>query len=118
MTDMLFAIDADRVPAGQARPARIGDAWYAVVNDNGTFHVTDIHCPHADGPLGRGEVRDGCLICPVHYWPWDLQTGLSDASLPHLRLNRYRCEVRDGKVHADVSQPLPPSDDPQASSGG
>ena len=108
MCSLQYAIDADQVPPGEARPAEIGDKWYAVCNDGGTFHVTDIHCPHEGGPLGRGEVDDGCLLCPVHHWPWDLKTGLTDPKTPNLRLNRYRCEVRDGRVYADVSRPLSP----------
>lgn len=107
MTDWRYAIDAAAVPTGQARPARIGEQWYAVCNDGGTFHVVDIACPHAGGPLGYGRVSDGCIVCPVHHWPWNLRTGLSDTNLPHLRLSRYRCEVREGKVYADVSSPIP-----------
>jgi nitrite reductase/ring-hydroxylating ferredoxin subunit len=109
MPDMIYVIDADQVPAGQARPARIGSLWYAVCNDNGTYRVTDIHCPHEGGPLGRGEVRDGCLICPVHHWPWNLDTGMTADNMPFLRLNVYPTEVREGKVYADVSAPLPPT---------
>jgi len=108
MSEFVYAIDTEDVPAGRSMPARIGDNWYAVCNDGGTFHVTDIECPHEGGPLGRGEVRDGCVICPVHHWPWDLGTGLSDTNLPHLRLKTYPCEVRDGKLYADVSAPIPP----------
>ena len=109
MPDFAYAIDADRVPPNEARPAQIGDRWYAVCNNKGTYYVTDIHCPHEGGPLGRGEVHDGCLVCPVHHWPWNLKTGLTDADMPYLRLKTYRCEVRDGKVYADVSAPMPPN---------
>jgi nitrite reductase/ring-hydroxylating ferredoxin subunit len=108
MSDLHYLIDADRVPVGEARPAKADGRWFAVCNDNGSFHVADVECPHEGGPMGRGDVKDGCLICPVHHWPWDLTTGMTDENLPHLRLARYRCEVRDGKVYADLSAPLPP----------
>lgn len=108
MPGLVELLDVNAVPQGEARPAQVDGKWYAVSNDGGTFHVTDIHCPHEHGPLGRAEVRDGCLICPVHHWPWNLKTGLTADNMPCLRLNRYPCEVRDGKVWADVSTPLPP----------
>ena len=108
MPDLTFVIDADAVPEGRAVPAQVGDKWYAVCNDGGTFHVTAFECPHEHGPLGQGEVQDGCLICPVHGWPWDLATGLTDPAMPWLRLPRYRCELRDGKVYADLSQAIMP----------
>ena len=107
MPEFVYAIDVRDVPAGRAVPVMINDRWYAVCNDNGTFHVTAFNCPHENGPLGRGYVRDGRVFCPVHHWPWDLKTGLTDPNMPHLRLRIYACQVRDGQVYADVSQPIP-----------
>lgn len=107
MPDFRYAVDADQVPAGKAASVEIDDRWYAICNDGGSFYACDFHCPHEDGPLGEGEVHDGCIVCPVHHWPWDLKTGLSDPNLPHLYLKRYRCELRDGQVHVDVSTPIP-----------
>ena len=108
MPDFVYVIAARDVPAGQARPAQVGDEWYAVCNDRGTFYVTAFDCPHEHGPLGQGEVHDGCLVCPVHHWPWDLRTGLTDPNMPYVRLARYACEVRDGQVYADVSRAILP----------
>lgn len=107
MSAFVYAIDAKDVPSGRAVPVMIDDRWYAVCNDNGRFHVTAFNCPHENGPLGKGYVRDGKLICPVHHWPWDLKTGLTDPRQPHLRLRIYACEVRNGRVYADVSSPIP-----------
>ncbi len=110
MPEFVYAIDTKDVPLGRAVPVMIGDRWYAVCNDSGTFHVTAFNCPHENGPLGKGHVHDGKLYCPVHHWPWDLRTGLTDPKLPQLRLRIYACEVRDGQVFADVSQPMPPGE--------
>jgi len=107
MTDFVYVIDAKGVPTGESVPVQIGNRWFAVCQDKGEFYVTDILCPHAGGPLGCAEVHDGKLVCPVHYWPWNLETGLSDRRGPHLRLHRYQCVVQDGKVYADVSVPIP-----------
>lgn len=107
MPDYVFVIDARDVPPGRAVPAMVNDRWFAVCNDNGIFHVTAFNCPHENGPLGKGYVRDGALICPVHHWPWDLKTGLTDPRMPHLRLKIYPCELRDGRVYADITHPIP-----------
>lgn len=32
-------------------------------------------CPHQDALLGEGEVREGALVCRVHEWRFDAQTG-------------------------------------------
>lgn len=34
-------------------------------------------CPHMGGPLGDGEIEsDGCVVCPLHGWTFDIMTGL------------------------------------------
>ncbi len=108
MSDFVYAVDTRDVPPGRAVPVLINDRWFAVCNDNGTFHVTAFHCPHESGPLGKGVVCDGAIVCPVHHWPWDLKTGLTDPKMPYLRLPIYPCEIREGKVYADVTHPIPP----------
>jgi nitrite reductase/ring-hydroxylating ferredoxin subunit len=44
---------------------------------DGVFAVADV-CPHLDLPLaafGPVEVRGERLICPWHYWEFDVRTG-------------------------------------------
>lgn len=102
-----LAIAADRVPPGQARPVQVAGEWLAICNDGGTFHAIDNACPHAGGPLGNGDVHDGCIVCPIHGWPFELATGLTDPNMPWVRVKRYPCEVRDGQVYIRLT-PLPP----------
>jgi nitrite reductase/ring-hydroxylating ferredoxin subunit len=108
MGELTFLIESNRVSAGKAAKVEIDGQPYVVCNDGGTFYVADYFCPHADGPLGYGDVADGCIVCPVHRWPFDLKTGLTDPSIPSMRLKLYRTELRDGRVYADLSAPLPP----------
>ncbi|NLX20250.1 MAG: Rieske (2Fe-2S) protein [Phycisphaerae bacterium] len=110
MPQWTYICDAADLPPGAVLRVRIADGWYAACNRGGTFHVVDNRCPHADGSLARGRVEGNCLICPVHGWPWDLRTGLTDPSLPHMRLRFFRCEARDGRLYADVTQPILPED--------
>jgi nitrite reductase/ring-hydroxylating ferredoxin subunit len=104
----IYAIDADAVKPGRAAPVQIGDRWFVVCNDRGQFYAGDNLCPHAGGSLGKGDVHDGCIVCPVHHWPWDLKTGLSDPNMPFMRMKRYHCEVREEKVYVNVSAPIQP----------
>lgn len=112
MSDFRYALDADTLKPGRVTRVQIGEHWYAVANDRGRFHATENQCPHAGGSMGQGDVEDGCLVCPIHAWPFDLETGLTDANMPWMRLKIYRCEVREGKVYVDVSAPLPPPPPP------
>lgn len=100
-------IRADEVPAGKAVRVQALGNCYVVCNDNGSFHVADCVCPHAGGPLGGADVRDGMIVCPIHHWPWDLKTGLTNANYPDMQLKIYTCELRNGTVFAAISPPSP-----------
>jgi nitrite reductase/ring-hydroxylating ferredoxin subunit len=106
--DWVYAVDAGDVPAGRAVRICVRGTWLAICNDGGRFVAVDDTCPHEGGPLGRGHLAGGCIVCPVHHWAFDLKTGLSDPDLPMARLKFYPCRVRAGKVYVDPRHPLPP----------
>ena len=37
-----------------------------LVNDGGRLHALEDRCTHRGGALHDGELRDGCLVCPLH----------------------------------------------------
>lgn len=43
--------------------------------DDGALVAVDAWCPHLDGPLWEGSVRDGEIGCPWHAWRYSLHTG-------------------------------------------
>jgi nitrite reductase/ring-hydroxylating ferredoxin subunit len=110
MSEYTPLIAVDNVAAGKSVMVPVGNRYFIVSKDGDCYHVTDCVCPHAGGPLGGADIRDGCIICPVHHWPWDLKTGLTDPRFPEMRLRVYPCEVRGGIVHADISAEPPPGE--------
>ncbi len=68
-----------------------------------TVHVIDNSCPHASGNLSGGEMNDGIVSCPWHFWEFDLTTGICVDS-PQACVGRYEAEIRDGWVMADLNR--------------
>jgi nitrite reductase/ring-hydroxylating ferredoxin subunit len=102
-----------RVPLG-ARDGR--ERWtveqdgrsYLVLDLGDRVVVTDALCPHKQNPLADGLVRDGCLICPGHWYAFDLDTGACrNANEGGLPLHPV-VEV-DGTLVADVTVEPQPS---------
>lgn len=62
-------------------------------------------CIHKQRRLAQGVVLDGRIVCPGHQWAYDLTTGWCRERDRHQPT--YRAEVVDGRVHVDVSAPLP-----------
>lgn len=63
-------------------------------------------CPHRDIALSGGIVTDGTLICPGHFWRFDLRTG-HRTDRPSQRITLYPTRVTDGWVEALVPPAAP-----------
>ena len=42
---------------------------------NGRVYATDAECPHKGGPLADGLLGGSTVICPLHGWKFNLETG-------------------------------------------
>lgn len=62
-------------------------------------------CIHKQRNLSEGVVLNGRLVCPGHQWSFDLATGHCAARDRYQPA--YRAQVVDGRVHVDVSAPIP-----------
>ena len=69
----------------------------AVFNDDGDFCALSNICAHAMGSLGRGRVRNGVVVCPVHGYAYDAKTGACQTDA-RLRVKAYEVMVEDGEV--------------------
>jgi nitrite reductase/ring-hydroxylating ferredoxin subunit len=101
-------VPVTRVPLGEPDGR---DRWtvthegrhYLVLAVDGELVVTDLLCPHKQTPLVDGLLRDGCLVCPGHWYTFDLATGqCRNANETSLRLHPV-VEV-DGVRFAEVTQ--------------
>jgi nitrite reductase/ring-hydroxylating ferredoxin subunit/DMSO/TMAO reductase YedYZ heme-binding membrane subunit len=85
-------------PAGAERIAvfRHGDQVAAVSNV----------CRHQGGPLGEGQVVDGCITCPWHGYQYRMEDGCSPPPFTD-RISTYRTRIVQNVVWVHAV-PLPP----------
>ena len=64
------------IPEGEGRTFVIGGERVAVfrMRDGRVFAVQG-ECPHRGGPLADGLTGGSTLVCPLHAWKFDLETG-------------------------------------------
>ncbi len=61
---------------GRGRMVEIDGKCLAIFRlATGGVFALDNACPHREGPLACGDLRDTTIYCPVHAWPVDLTTG-------------------------------------------
>jgi nitrite reductase (NADH) small subunit len=76
--------------------ARIGSEIFALQDS----------CPHKGGALSEGRVHGGRgeLICPLHFFRFDVRTGASVTN-PELVCPTYPVTISEGDVYVDVARP-------------
>ena len=74
-----------------------------LVNVDGQFYALDNRCPHQGGPLGRGTVEDGSIVCPWHGWRWDRRSGRAIWPQVDWRALSSPVVVDDGQVLVRVA---------------
>ncbi|CEK18127.1 Rieske (2Fe-2S) protein [Chthonomonas calidirosea] len=75
----------------------------AIFKVNETFYCLNNTCPHLGGPLGEGWVEGNVVICPLHYWEFDIRTGESPDD-PTLCVTTYPCKVEAGYVYIGLEE--------------
>lgn len=46
-----------------------------LVKHKGKVHVLENNCPHAGGILSGGWCKHGNIVCPIHRYEYNLETG-------------------------------------------
>lgn len=87
---------------------KLGDDTLILVRDGSAVRAFEGKCPHAGGPLAKGAICNGKIICPWHKGAFAIGDG---ALLEPPALNglaSYRTEIRDGAVFVDPAKQPPP----------
>lgn len=93
---------AENIPHLEGRPVQIGGQEVAIFNLHGRFVTIGNKCPHKGGPLCDGIVSGTTVVCPLHGWRFDLDTGLAvRASLPAC-VRTFPTRVEDGLILVDI----------------
>lgn len=89
---------SDELVEGRAKRIEAYGRTVAVFRHEGRLYALDDACPHRGGPLGRGEIEGGAVLCPLHGWPFELETGALRTD-PGVCVQTFEVEERGGVVH-------------------
>jgi nitrite reductase (NADH) small subunit len=92
------------IPLREGRSVRINNREIAVFNLGDRFLAIDNACPHKGGPLAEGIVSGTTVVCPLHAWKVDLNTGTvisQGGGTPCVRT--YPTRVQDGIIDVELA---------------
>jgi nitrite reductase/ring-hydroxylating ferredoxin subunit len=96
----------DEVPADSALCKRLpGGLQVAVARlaggDSG-YVAFENRCPHAQGPIGEGKLSGGAIVCPWHFFRFDLATGKPPGMDSIMQLRRFPISIGGGEIRIEV----------------
>ena len=95
--------EADQIKIGRAKivtPAS-GEKIAVFRHQDGFNAVTNL-CAHQGGPLGEGQIIDGCITCPWHGWQYKPGDGQSPPPFEE-KIRTYTLKIEDGKLFVNVT---------------
>jgi nitrite reductase (NADH) small subunit len=90
----------DNLPPREGRALSIGDREIALFNLGDRVLATDNRCPHKGGPLCDGIVTGSAVVCPLHAWKVNLESGVVERPRAGTErcIGTYPARVEDGVV--------------------
>lgn len=99
MSDFRTVADSADVAPGKMTVVEMDGDEVAIANVGGEFFAFSNTCPHADGPLGEGELKGEVVTCPWHFTPFNVRTGeAQEGGVTDDPVPVYKARVEDGKV--------------------
>lgn len=106
---------ATNIPVREGRAVNVLDREIAIFNLGDRFAAIDAACPHRGGPLCDGIVTGNrapsldcgpvvghAVVCPLHGWKIDLQSGEVLKPEVSVRVDTYDVRVSEGVVEVAI----------------
>lgn len=96
----LRVTSCDNIPVREGRAVMLAGREIAIFNLGDRYLATDNRCPHRGGPLCDGIVTGSSVVCPLHAWKVDLETGVVErpAGTGEPGIATYPTRVEDGVI--------------------
>lgn len=83
---------------------KIDGTSIALFAKDGGYRAIENMCPHAGAPLCDGSMLDGKVVCFLHCWQFDLDTGACDVG-PEWNVRAFAVREQDGRLSVEWPEP-------------
>ncbi len=101
MSDYITVTKTSKIREGRGKTFNVSGRRIAIFKEQGAFCAVDNTCPHALGSLGKGRIRNGIAVCPVHGYAYDTKTGDCQTD-SRLRIRTYPVIVENEDIKVRV----------------
>ncbi|MGH9868282.1 MAG: Rieske (2Fe-2S) protein [Candidatus Polarisedimenticolia bacterium] len=101
MSGFVKVARVEEVPEGKGKAVEVAGRPVALFNVGGTIHAVDGLCPHQGGPLADGLLEGDVVMCPWHFWQFDVVKGHAP-DLPEATIQKFAVKVDGGDILVEV----------------
>ena len=84
------------------KKVKAGNKSICLVGYEGKLFAVGATCPHAGGDLSRGWCKDAKLVCPIHRFSYDLNTGKGSEGQNDY-IDAYPVEIRKDGIYIGIT---------------
>ena len=85
------------------RLSGVGEIAVTRLSDGSGYVAFEPRCPHARGPLAEARRHGDVIVCPWHFFRFDLKTGKPPGMNSILALHRYPVTVKDNEIFIETA---------------
>lgn len=93
--------DKGSIQSGKGVEIDLDGKKIAVFNKDG-FYALDALCAHQDQSIACGNIEDGIVECPHHFWHYNLKSGKLLDYLKDVKLQTYPIEEKSDGIYIDI----------------
>jgi nitrite reductase/ring-hydroxylating ferredoxin subunit len=95
------ALAAAELAPGAHSKVLLGGQPILLANQDGQFYAIRDTCVHRGGSLAAGVLEGQTIVCPLHYWGFDVKSGVCN-QVPSMALKTFATKVENGEVYVEV----------------
>ena len=88
------------IPDNKAKTIFVGESKIAVFRYDNKLSAVSNYCRHQGGPLGEGEIVDGCITCPWHGYQYYPHNGCSPPPFTE-KLETFELKLELGTIYVN-----------------
>ena len=97
MPEFVEVANVNDLPIGRVMTCAIGERKIALFHTANGFFASDNTCPHRGGPLSEGDVLGNEIVCPWHFWTFNIESGACVGN-PDFRVATHEVKVEGDRV--------------------
>ncbi len=100
-----YICPVENIPENKAKIVQLSGERVAVFLYEKQVSAVSNVCQHQNGPLGEGQIIDGCITCPWHGFQYRPQDGCSPPPFRE-KIPTFRVKICNGQIYVHPN-PLP-----------